>query len=390
MPEPSKPRKPQGGTPQSDALPVVLIPGRGVDIGTAYIAAGQMHDDNANMSQAAIRDCFITLPADEASNLMMGGVDFRMSEDEEHCIVVGDAAIELAAIHAIPLRRPLAQGFISDKEDLGKEVVNIILGQLLGNPQPRGELAVYSVPGPILGESSTRAQYHTRFFGDRLKDLGFTPMPINEAAAVVYSDTERQARAMAAMSETERSKHTAASGLGISFGAGMINVALVHRGLLVRAFSLPFGGDFIDESAAKATNTPVAQVTLLKEEGLDLNHNRLAGEAKPYHDATTHRQVEALCLMYRELLTKLRDALVDFFSRPDNRVGDVKHVLPVIVSGGTSRPAGFLDLFDEIVLKDLDLRFPTATSATHVTDPMGTVTAGAVVCARTRLEAPKK
>ena len=103
MPEPSKTRKPQGGTPQSDALPVVLIPGRGVDIGTAYIAAGQMHDDNANMSQAAIRDCFITLPADEAPNLMMGGVDFRMSEDEEHCIVVGDAAIELAAIELATL-----------------------------------------------------------------------------------------------------------------------------------------------------------------------------------------------------------------------------------------------------------------------------------------------
>ena len=151
MPEPSKTRKPQGGTPQSDALPVVLIPGRGVDIGTAYIAAGQMHDDNANMAQTAIRDCFITLPAEEAPNLMMGGVDFRMSEDDEHCIVVGDAAIELAAIHAIPLRRPLAQGFISDKEDLGKEVVNIILGQLLGNPTPGASWRSTPCPAPSSG-----------------------------------------------------------------------------------------------------------------------------------------------------------------------------------------------------------------------------------------------
>lgn len=366
-------KKLQAAPTPTDAGVKVYLPSRGVDIGTAYLAAGVMHDDSVTMDLESIRDCFITLPSDEAANLEAGGVNFRVSEDGESLIVIGQEAIDLAAIHGTELRRPLARGFISDKEDLSKEVVNIILQQLLGAPCTRGELAVYSVPGPALGDDASKAQYHTRFFGDRLKELGFTPMPINEAMAVVYAAWKSVANNGAPL-----------SGLGISFGAGMINVAMVHKGMLVRAFSLPFGGDFIDEAAAKATNSQMAQVTLLKEEGLDLTKGSIFGEPKAYHDAQSLRQAEALCLMYRELLTKLRDAITAFFSRPENRVGDVKHVLPVIISGGTSRPHGFETLFEEIVLKGVELRFPLADHVTGVSDPMGAVAAGALTFARMR------
>lgn len=348
--------------------------GLGVDIGTANIAASRFAVGNNNMDISSIRDCFISLPEEEEGNLSLSGLPYFPSADGERLLVIGDEAIELAAIHGTELRRPLAKGFISDREDLSKEVVTLILGRLMGKPQTPNELAVYSVPGPP-SDDAAKAQYHTRFFSDRLKELGFTPLPINEAMAVIYSET--------CQPEKLPEGHRPLTGLGLSFGAGMVNVALVHKGMLVRAFSMPFGGDFIDEAAAKATNSPLAQVTLLKESGVDLLKGTVTQE-RPWHDAQTHRQAEAISLMYRELLTKLRDGINEFFSRPENRVGDMQTVMPVIVSGGTSRADGFMALFDDIVLNGLETRFPVAPHATGAASPMHSVAQGALVFARMR------
>ena len=357
-------------SPKPTKQPTPVATAIGLDIGTANIACSVVRPDG-QIATETIRDCFLTMPIEEEMSLQVAGVKYFVSKSKEHALVLDQDAVKLAGVMGGELRRPLAKGFISDKEDLSKEVVQLILQALLGEPRSTNELVVYSIPGEPLDSEAPKAPYHTRFFFDRIKELHFTPQPINEALAVCYSETAKTLEASLPL-----------TGLCFSFGAGMINVALVYQSIPVRTFSLSVGGDFIDEAAAKATNSPLAQVTLLKEEGLNLNKSELITRRR-YHDAQTDRQVEALCLMYRELLTKLRDGITEFFARPKNRV-EIKETLPVIVSGGTSMAVGFLEMFDEIVLGGIDVRFPLAEHAIQAADPMTAVSTGALRFARIR------
>lgn len=350
--------------------------GNGVDIGTANIASARY---NAKVDITMHRDCFISFPAEEQMNLEAAGVTVYPSEDGNNLFVIGDDAVTIAGVLGGQLRRPLARGFVSEKEDLSKEVLNLLLRSSMGPARAEGELAVFSVPGVPLDGDTAKAQYHTRFFSDRLKELGYKPMPINEAMALVYAETETPADGVPPL-----------TALALSFGAGMINIALVYKSMLIRAFSLPFGGDFIDESAAKATNSPLTQVTILKEGGIDgapggvdLLTGKIVNQTT-FHDTQSERQAEAISLMYRELLTKLRDAMNDFFSRSENRV-EIPETIPVLVGGGTTRAPGFLELFNRQVLADLDLRFPHSTTVTQAEKPLYAVALGALRMARFRL-----
>ena len=58
----------------------------------------------------------------------------------------------------------------------------------------------------------------------------------------------------------------------------------------------------------------------------------------------------------------------------------------MIVSGGTSRASGFLQLFDEIVLEGLETRLPIDRHATQAKKPMEAVAMGAMQFARLRSE----
>ena len=380
---------------------VTRLPGVGVDIGTANIAVSRfiskltVHPDGGtslipDITFKANRDCFLTFPESDAALLDGSGVEYHVSEDEKSLLVIGKAAVPFAQAMGIPLRRPLAKGFISDKEDLSKEVVKLLLSSLLGAPTVPGELAVFSIPGAPVDGDIPKANYHTRFFSDRLKELGYNPVPLNEAMAVC-------------LTELRDVQGAAYTGLTFSFGAGMVNVALVFKGILIRAFSLSMGGDFIDEGAAKATSTPLSHVTSLKEDGIYLVNTFLpdpsdeTGESKikvtagtivnrqeGYHDNQSDRQAEAVVMMYRELLTKLRDVLENFLADPANRV-DIKDPIPVIVSGGTAQAPGFAALFNDIVLKDLQTRLRISDSAQLAADPMSAVAHGAARRARMKL-----
>jgi actin-like ATPase involved in cell morphogenesis len=377
-------------------MTVIKQPHIGVDIGTANIAMSREHqnsDGTVDRHTHGCRDCFISLPPEESTNLDVAGVDYVTSATGDALFVIGDDAVRLATALGHELRRPLARGFVSDKEEASKEVVTLILKTLLGTPMVENELVVYSVPGPPIDGTPAQAQYHTRFFADRLRELGYKPMPINEAMAVCYNELFEAAEKDTAKkkgAEVVNKDKPLLTGLCFSFGAGMINVALVYQSLLVRSFSLSMGGDFIDEHAAKVTNSTVAQVNLLKEEGIDLvgggkekrPENSIINR-QPHHDTQSDRQAEAIGLMYRELLSKLAEHLNTFFADPANRV-DIREYLPVIVSGGTSQAVGFLQLFDSIVLNNLDTRFALAKNAIASALPLDAVARGALRFAKLR------
>jgi len=80
---------------------------------------------------------------------------------------------------------------------------------------------------------------------------------VNEGVAVIYS-------------ELPDSNYT---GIGISCGGGLCNVAMAYLSVPVLSFSLPKGGDFIDANAAGVTGELVNRVRLAKEESFHFNGN---------------------------------------------------------------------------------------------------------------------
>src|SRR5574343_1203484 len=105
-------------------------PGRviGVHIGTAYIVAARAGEKKTEIS--SVRDCFLALPSDQAPALDISGVEYI--EGQEEIYVVGNEAVNLVGVLGGELRRPLSRGFISAKEEDGKEILKLILKQILG------------------------------------------------------------------------------------------------------------------------------------------------------------------------------------------------------------------------------------------------------------------
>jgi actin-like ATPase involved in cell morphogenesis len=329
---------------------------RGIDVGTAFmVSAGQT--DNSDVEISSVRDCFLSIPLEQAPMLEMSGISFVQGQDNLY--VVGSDAVELAGALGGEIRRPLSRGFISSKEEEGKAVVSLILEKILG--KGKSEIAAFSVPGPIFENGQVQnndLNFHTRFFQELINNLGFNARPINEAVAVTYSETMNP----------KNQDEIPLTALSISLGAGMINVALTYKSLPVRVFSIPFGGDFIDEGAAKATNSSISHITMLKEHGVDAMTGKIL-DPDPSHDAQSERQAEAISLMYKELVTKLVTAVNEFFALPANRT-EIKETIPVIYSGGTSLIKNFDKLFNDIFMRDLSVRFPVgkARSAQYPLD----------------------
>jgi hypothetical protein len=334
--------------------------GRGVDIGTAFIVSARSDDKNTKIS--SVRDCFLALPLDQAPALDISGVEYI--EGKEEIYVVGNEAVNLVGVLGGELRRPLSKGFISPKEEDGKEILQVILKQILGAPEEKGELVAFSVPGPIFDEDSplppvaskdTALTFHTNFFKNLITDFGFTAKPLNEAVAICYNETVNP----------KKKDELPLTGLSLSFGAGTTNIALVYKSLPVRTFALPFGGDYVDMMAAKATDSTISHATILKERGVNLLTGKVVQKSE-FDDTQTERQAEAIAMAYTDLLTKLVGATNKFFAFNDNRV-EIPEVIPVILSGGTTKSPEFMKLFNKVFMEQLDVRFKVSDARLSAT-----------------------
>ena len=335
--------------------------GIGLDIGTAYIVSAKSDIDN-KVKISSVRDCFLALPLDQSPALEIAGVEFI--EGAEEVYVVGNDAINLIGVLGGELRRPLSKGFISPKEEDGKEILLLILQQILGKPQVPGELVAFSVPGPIFDVESTVAPkpshdssltFHTSFFKNLITDLGYTARPVNEAVAVCFNETV----------VPKNPSETPLTGLSISFGAGTTNLALTFKSIPVKCFALPFGGDYVDQMAAKATDSTLSHVTLLKERGVDLMTGLVTTKGE-FDDTQTERQAEAIAVAYADLITKLVNATNKFFSFNENRV-EIPDTIPVILAGGTTKAPNFMKLFNKIFMENLDVRFKVSEARLSAT-----------------------
>lgn len=317
--------------------------GKGLDIGTMnIICARRSSKDKVETSR--VRDAFLDLEVGAKKMLKLSGVNF-IDRGSDGIIVIGDAALEMANVFGREARRPLSRGLISAGEMEALDILGVMVKNLLGAPSVEKEYCYFSVPASPV-DAQRDVVYHRGVFERIVTECGYTAVASNEAMAIIYAETAKEGF----------------SGLGISFGSGMCNIALSVNGIEGLTFSVAQGGDWIDEGAASATGSTKSRMCSLKEKGFDLL-------------APKSREEEALALYYKSLIEYCLDNISREFMRIKDRFSLPKPI-PIVVSGGTSLAGNFLPFFQ----KTFDAKrkkFPFEISEIRqASDPLNTVARG--------------
>jgi hypothetical protein len=324
-------------------------PGVGLDIGTMNLVSARMAE-GGKTSIRRIRDCFIDLDESAKKQLKMGKVDYIVEGDK--LLVLGDSALTLANLFKRDLRRPLARGVVSAGELDAQKILSYLLHNVIGEPVVEGEHCYYSVPAAPVDQEGQDVIFHTESLRQILSGFGYTAHPKNEAEAVIYSQCAG----------------STFSGLAISYGSGMANIALAYQTVPAFAFSLSRGGDWIDSQTARALGSTSAKVCAIKERGVDLLHPK-------------GREEEALVVYIRSLVHYTLQQTADFVRKGTAAV-DLPEAVPLVVSGGTTRAKNFLDVFKQEFQAVKKKGFPIEVSdIVPASDPMTAVAEGLLVLA---------
>lgn len=285
----------------------------GLDPGTGNLLVAS--DDGVIIE----RNAFISIEPQATTKRQLKRMGVPYIEIEGSLHLVGKHAFEYANIfNTAELRRPMRDGLINPVETDALPIMKHMIGSLL----PKGDKArvVYSVPAnPIDAERDN--QYHADVIGQILDHYGFENHPINEAFALGNAGLE---------------DHNL-TGIAISFGAGMANVAILYRGMSAIQFSVSKSGDWVSNNIAKDTGISVAKANLIKEKG-DYsispdakNLTREQNASRSYYQALIRYILSNIAHQFNEA------AEVPTFSEP----------VPIVCGGGTAMVNGFIDAFKD-------------------------------------------
>ncbi len=319
----------------------------GLDIGTSRIVVARNIAKKPQFE--AQLNAFITLPYSELTGELLVREDVFYDVRGSEFIVYGNDAQKFADIFNFETRRPMVNGVLNREEPLSLEVIRRITGKLLGKAAVPGQKIRFSVPAPLAATGNTAALYHELLFKQMLAELGYDARAIDEGLAVVYG-------------ELGSSNYT---GFGISFGSGLCNSCLAVLSVPVVSFSVPKAGDYIDTQAAIAAGESPTRLRIYKERDFQLN------------GFTADRSDNVLTVYHDDVILSLVDSLRSVLSstaRPR-----IDQSIPVVISGGTSMPKGFIERFEKALRSS---EFPVQISEIrHSADPLNSTARGALVAA---------
>jgi len=335
-----------------------------VDIGTCFLVSAKQ-DNNRQIQLKSIRDAFLDMDNEPQTKNMLGLSKVSFIEAQDKLYVIGNDALTMANIFKREARRPLQRGVISPGEIEAEKILLVLIENILGRAATQGETCFYSVPGnPI--DRDMDIVYHQAMFSKLVGSLGYKPVALNEAAAISYSNAAKEQF----------------SSLSLSFGAGMVNACLMYKTMIGMAFSISRGGDFIDESAAKATGTTAARIQSIKEKGVNLLDPNEG-------DAKTFREREAVIIYYKSLALHALDAIKNEFLKRQTSI-ELPHSIPLILSGGTAMAKNFKEFF-ESAFNSVKDKFPILISEIRMAkDPLNAVAEGLLVAAMNYEEGQSK
>ncbi len=295
----------------------------GLDIGTMNLACARSDSNEIKI----MRNVFLPIEKENVSLSELTDISYVQSRDSNDLFIIGEDAFRFANLFGKEVSRPMQKGLISPKEMSAIDVLSLMVKTLIGDVKDKEVYCSYSIPAEAIDEGRS-ITYHEKVFSRILGEFGINHKPVNEGMAIIYSECDKEKF----------------SGVGISFGAGMCNVCISYKGIEVVKFSTARSGDWIDKSVSDSLDIVQNRVTSVKEKHLNLE----AGFAS-IQDKKLQRIVEALEYYYTALINyTVKEIISEFKKQVDI---DVDESLPIVVSGGSSLPKGFLNLFKSVLVK---------------------------------------
>jgi hypothetical protein len=336
----------------------------GLDIGTKNIALAFRDSTGAVKYRKEVNGFFKIEQTDGFAKRMLEGqgVPFFTSADGKYLIALGEKAENIAYTFGHHLRRPMFDGVLSPYEPEAMNIMAVIIRSIIGDLAEDATL-YYCIPGDPLN-ATLNVGFHQKIIEAIIggykteKGATVTAFPINEARAIVLSSIE------------------GSTGIGISFGAGMVNVSYCLYGLPVYEFSLVGSGDWIDLEAARVTGNI--------ERGDDgKDHSKvLVTKAKEKIDlgkgVPTDNLDRAIYINYELLIEKVAKGIIEGFRRNEQKAR-APNPMPIVCAGGTSSPDGFIELFKKVFAKQ-NMPFEVG-EITRAQKPLYAVAAGCLVAA---------
>ena len=308
--------------------------GKGLDGGTGFLVGSNQNDDSVKFSSQ--RNCFLTID-DDGSGIedMLTSAGAQLVKINNKLNLLGEDAITFSNMlssfksQKATLKRPMKDGVLNSQEESSAiSIISVLVDGILGKPKKDKETCVFSIPSNPLNSEKNNT-FHTAMFKQILTKLGYRPIALNEALAVIYAENPKMG-------------DMPMSGIAISMGAGQVNVCMAIRGYPVIEFSIVGSGDYIDKQVSVLSGMPISTVTKIKENQLDF-------DKIDYNDVV----IAGLDIHYTELLTNM----MKDFSRKFAESGSVyDHPIEIVVTGGTASPKGFETKFKSI-LEEMDLPF---------------------------------
>ncbi|MEY4675406.1 MAG: hypothetical protein RL148_3190 [Planctomycetota bacterium] len=308
----------------SAAADTTVALGKGLDIGTANLAAA-VQNSEGGITVTLERNAFLDIPSDVYSKNMLTKLKVPYVVHNGKLVVLGEAAFELANVFGRETRRPMSDGLISPSETDAMQMIRLIISKVLGEPRKAGENCYFCVPAPSI-DVDNNVVYHQGLFESMLGKMGYKAHAINEAHAVIFSE----------LADNDF------TGIGLSFGGGMVNACVAYKSIPCLSFSVARGGDWIDKNVANVLGVPRSKATFLKERGIDIRDPK-------------SREEEAVAIYYRSLINYVLQNIKARFENGQN-MPSFQQPIDIACAGGTSLIGGFIEVFrDEFAKIDFPI-----------------------------------
>ncbi|MBF0571438.1 MAG: cell division FtsA domain-containing protein [Candidatus Omnitrophica bacterium] len=316
--------------------------GVGLDLGTAYIVASREVEDKRVFVKNE-RNAFLSVRCDQSTKDLLTRLKIKYVALQDKLYVLGGMALELADIFGRETQRSMNMGILNPSEAESIPIIQLLVKNILWEPREKGEVCCFSVPAKPLDRDQDTI-YHRGVFEGILKNIGFKPLVIDEGYAVVLSEMEDQDF----------------TGIGISCGAGMVNICAAFKSVPVLSFSITRGGDWIDKSAATVLGVPTTRVSTIKEHGMSIK-------------IPANREEEAIAIYYRNYIHYLIENMARVFGKSTD-TPHFKEPADIVFAGGSSMVPGFIDVVQEEI-KSVKFGFPVG-NILHAKEPFTSVVRG--------------
>jgi hypothetical protein len=322
------------------------VPAVGLDIGTSRVVVARPAEDYQYSSEL---NAFVSMPYSKltASALEKEGIPHSVQNSD--IVVHGNESAKFAEFLGVEIRRPMTRGTLDAKEPESLNQIRHIITSMLGPAPKEGQRLCFTMPAPPLGAEESLT-YHESTMRQLLTGLGYETRSVNEGLAVIFG-------------ELDSSNYT---GIGISCGGGLCNVAIAYLAMPVMSYSIAKAGDYIDSSAAAVAGELANHIRMTKEESFHLNG---------MHADKIH---QVIGVYYDDMINTLVNSMTEAFAKTKS-LPKFGRAVPLVLSGGTALPNGFRDRFEK-ALRGVEL--PLAISEVRLaSNPLHAAAKGALVAA---------